>query len=203
MMDKMRESLSALMDDEANELELERVLKHAGADDEVRKTWLRYNLARQARDGHQLAHLDWDISKRVRDALVDSRPDGVQGQNPGFGSRLLRPLVSFAVAASVAVTVVVGGQQLAGLGGADPYKQRQDFARSTAPVGLLNTLGATSVQAGYGLQPLPALQPMTRAAYQELAQQRLGKYMQEHAEQAALNSPQGLISYARVPQIRQ
>jgi sigma-E factor negative regulatory protein RseA len=53
------------------------------------------------------------------------------------------------------------------------------------------------------MQAIPVLQPATRTAYQELAQQRLRRYMQEHAEQAALNSPQGLVPFARVPQIRQ
>jgi sigma-E factor negative regulatory protein RseA len=37
----------------------------------------------------------------------------------------------------------------------------------------------------------------------ELARQRMEKYSQEHAEHAALNSPQGLVPFARVPQIRE
>jgi len=70
-------------------------------------------------------------------------------------------------------------------------------------VGMLNSLGATAMQASYGTQPVPVLQPATRTAYQELAQQRLRRYMQEHVEQASLNSPQGLVPFARVPQIRE
>jgi sigma-E factor negative regulatory protein RseA len=53
------------------------------------------------------------------------------------------------------------------------------------------------------MQSIPVLQPTTRTAYRDLAEQRLNKYSQQHAEQAALNSPQGLLSYARVPQIRE
>jgi sigma-E factor negative regulatory protein RseA len=68
---------------------------------------------------------------------------------------------------------------------------------------MLNSLGATTVQASYGNQPLPVLQPATRNAYRDLAQQRERKFMQEHAEQAALNSPQGLVPFARVSQIHQ
>jgi sigma-E factor negative regulatory protein RseA len=59
------------------------------------------------------------------------------------------------------------------------------------------------VRASYGTQSVPVLQPATRTAYRELARQRMEKYMQEHAEQAALNSPQGLIPFARVPEIRE
>ena len=76
-------------------------------------------------------------------------------------------------------------------------------AASASPVGMVNSLGATTVQASYGTRSTPVLQPATRTAYQELARQRMQKYMQEHAEHAALNSPQGLIPFARVPEIRQ
>ena len=62
MTDDMRESLSAVMDGEANELEMERVLKHAVTDEETRATWTRYHLARHSLNGGSLAHLDWDIS---------------------------------------------------------------------------------------------------------------------------------------------
>ena len=43
MTERMRESLSALMDDEANELEVERVLSQIAEDDDLRQTWIRYN----------------------------------------------------------------------------------------------------------------------------------------------------------------
>ena len=103
----------------------------------------------------------------------------------------------------LAATVVIGGQQLAQIGGADPYGNGRAVAASASPVGLVNSLGATTVQASYGTQAMPVLQPATRTAYQKLARQRMHKYMQEHAEQAALNSPQGLIPFARVPLIRE
>jgi sigma-E factor negative regulatory protein RseA len=141
----------------------------------------------------------------VQSALAGS-PSDVSGHGTPFAvfkRRMVRPLVSFAVAASVAATVVIGGQQLAKVGGADPYGVDRSVANSASPVGMLNSLGATAVQASYGTQPMPVLQPATRTAYQELAQQRLRKYMQEHVEQAALNSPQGLVQFARVPQIRE
>ena len=78
-----------------------------------------------------------------------------------------------------------------------------EVAADASPVGMLNILGAIPVQASYGMQAVPVLQPAVRNAYQDLAQQRQRKYMQEHAEQAALNSPQGLVPFARVPEIRE
>jgi sigma-E factor negative regulatory protein RseA len=203
MNERMCESISALMDDEANELELERVLSQIGHDSELRQTWTRYHQVQHMVHGHELAHLDWDISHRVRSALSDSRSSGSQATVESFRQRLIRPLTSLAVAASVTLTVVVGGQKLAQVEGADSFGLERSVATSPSPVGMLNSLGATAVRASYGTQALPALQPATRTAYEELAQQRLRKYMQEHAEQAALNSPQGLVSFARVPQIHE
>ena len=194
-MDKrMGESLSALMDDEANELELERVLAQVAQDPELRRSWIRYNAAQQAVQGNQIACLDWDISERVKSSLEVSS---------ATKQRMLRPFVSLAVAASVAATVVIGGQQLALIGSDDAYGYGRSVATNASPVGMLNSLGATTVQASYGMQAVPILEPATSKAYQELALQRHRKYMQEHAEQAALNAPQGLIPFARVPQIQE
>jgi len=203
MSERMRESLSALLDDEANELELERVLAHITDDDELRQTWVRYNAAHSAVAGHQLTHMDLDISGQVRLALAGQPASNGAVAGESIKQRFLRPVASLAVAASVAATVVIGGQQLAQIGGAGPHGNNQTVAASASPVGMVNSLGATTVQASYGTQAIPVLQPATGTAYRELARQRMHKYMQEHAEHAALNSPQGLIPFARVPQIRE
>ncbi|RLQ21494.1 anti-anti-sigma factor [Seongchinamella sediminis] len=198
MSEQLRESLSALMDDEANELELQRLLKQVGDDSELRATWVRYNAARSAIAGHDVSHLQLDISSRVRE-VIDNSP--AEQQEP-LRRRLFRPLASFAVAASVAATVVIGGQQLAQVSGNDPYGAGT-VASGASPVGLVNSLGATTVRASYGTEAVPVLQPAARTAYKELARQRMEMYMQEHAEHAALNSPHGLIPFARVPEIRE
>lgn len=200
MEQRMRESLSALMDDEANELELERILARIGEDDELRQTWMRYHTARSLVSGQVVSGVSVDISRRVRVALdnvaaAEPEEEGPDGRLQG----LWRPLASFAVAASVAAVVVIGGQQLSQMEAGDPG---QAMAASS-PVGMLHSVGATPVRASYGTQALPGLQPATRTAYRELARQRMQRYMQEHAEQAALNTPQGLIPFARVSEIRE
>ena len=201
MNERIGESLSALMDDEADELELERVLVQVSKDQDTRRAWMRYNMAQQALQGSQIDHVDWDISERVKSSLEGLTETHPKRQTLGFKQRMARPFVSLAVAASVAATVVIGGQQLALIGNSDQQYDRS-VATNASPVGMLNSLGAATVQANYGMQATPVLQPATRTAYQELALQRQRKYMQEHAEQAALNAPQGLIPFARVPQIR-
>ena len=201
MSEKMRESLSALLDDEANELEIQRIVSQVDSDQELRQTWRRYNLASQVMGGQQQPWQTADISARVR-SQIEQEQTGAS--TAGLGQRLLRPVASFAVAASVAATVVIGGQQIASLSGADPAAgSAPALAASASPVGLVNSLGATTVQASYGTRSVPVLQPATRTAYNELARQRMERYMQEHAEQAALNTPQGLIPFARVSEIRE
>ena len=195
MNERLGESLSALMDDEANELELERVLSRAGEGGELRETWRRYNLARQSLRGEEIPHAALDVSARVRSALAG---EGT-GSAAGIRRRLARPLTSLAVAASVAATVVIGGQQLAQLGSGNAYEPHRGAPTSPFPVGSVSTASATAAPATY----VPALRPVNRTAYAELAQRRANRYMQEHAEQAALNSPQGLVPFARVKQIQE
>jgi sigma-E factor negative regulatory protein RseA len=201
MNERIRESLSALMDDEANELELERVLSQLHGEPRTRETWLRFNQARNAMHGEPMAHQAWDISARVQSCIADDQ-SASSSSFAEFKQRMMRPLISVAVAASVTATVVIGGQQIAQIDAADPYGASQSVAADASPVGMLNSLGAVPMQASYGMQAVPVLQPATRTAYQDLALQRQRKYMQEHAEQAALNSPQGLVPFARVPEIR-
>lgn len=203
MTERMRESISALLDDEANELELERVLSQIADDEELRQSWVRYNAVRASIGGQHVAQMNVDISHRVRSAIAAQQGDAVgPGAARSLKERLLRPVASFAVAASVAATVVIGGQQLAQINGS-PYGDDQALATAASPVGMVNSFGASSVRASYGTQAIPVLQPATRTAYRELARQRMNRYIQEHAEHAALNSPQGLIPFARVPQIRE
>lgn len=199
MSERIRESLSALLDDEANELELQRVLSEIGDDNELRQTWVRYNAVRSVCSGQAVGDLSIDISQSVREALV---AEGSSASSRKFG-RLLKPFASFAVAASVAAVVVVGGQQIAQIGEDGSLSPVTSIAGVGSPIGMVNIAGATSIQANYGTQVAPPLRPAAKKAYQELARQRMQRYMQEHAEQAALNSTQGLVPFARVQEIKE
>jgi sigma-E factor negative regulatory protein RseA len=187
MNEALRESLSAVMDGEGDDLALRRLLARSD-DPELRATWSRYHVARDALKGHATA-VGMDISAAVREAVA---AEGAPRRRAAGG---WRSLASFAIAASVTAVVVLGGRELAGVG------DRPGTAPMAGPVGLVNTLGASPVRASYGARAVPALQPTTAGAYDELARQRLRLYSQSHAEQAALNTPQGLIPFARVPEI--
>ncbi|MBA6412543.1 sigma-E factor negative regulatory protein [Parahaliea sp. F7430] len=199
MSERMRESLSALMDGEAEELELERVLRQIGDDSELRQTWVRYHAVAASRSGQPLSNLNVDISSRVQAAISAEKAHKPSARWQG----MWRPVASFAVAASVAATVVLGGQHLSQLSTSGDSRADTALAGGVSPVGLVNSFGATSVQASYGTSSAPVLQPAARTAYQELARQRMQQFSQEHAEQAALNTPQGLLPFTRVHMIQE
>lgn len=189
------ETLSALADNEAQELELRRVLRELDGAPELRDRWYRLHAARAVMHGETVRpSASFAISVR---AAIDAEP-ALQQSSAG---NLRRALGSFAVAASVAAVVVLGGQQLAltSTGGDANLVARV----APLPVGVVNTTGAVPVQASFGTRALPTLQPADRTAYRELARQRLRRYSQEHAEHASLNTPQGMLPFARVPVIEQ
>ena len=190
----MRESLSALMDGEASEIELHRILAQTN-DDEVRAAWSR--LHRNSDIMHGVAVFSgMDISRAVSQAVAEAGPAVAPRTSAASGVR--RSIASFAVAASVTAAVVFTGQQML-LTSSDTVP-----ALPSSP-GLVNSSGAVPVRASLGSrseQPALQTQPAMGITYQDLARQQLRKYSQAHAEQAALNTPQGMVPFARVRDIQ-
>lgn len=136
MTDKAREEMSALMDGEATELELHRVLKCGETDGELRASWRRYHVMRsvirgEARDKAMLSKpsmdMSLDIASAVSKAIADEpsyeeqsdrlslKNDQAAGKkgNP-WVDKVLRPFGSVAVAASVSAMVIFGWQSTGG-----------------------------------------------------------------------------------------
>ena len=101
MQETLRESLSALMDGEANELELQRLLGGIADNPELRSTWTRYHAARSVVGAQEVSGFSMDISQRVRGALAQETLVASQEQSGGRMQRFLKPVASFAVAASI------------------------------------------------------------------------------------------------------
>lgn len=196
MSERIRESVSALIDNEANELELERVLSQSGQS-ELRATWTRYQVVRSAMRGEAVnAHQGMDISARVQAALLDETPADAA---PPRWRTSLQPVASFAVAASVFAAVLVGSQLYGLLGPTSISGNNTDLAAARpSPVGMVNTVGGAAVNVSYGAPAIKSAAPNQRNRYNQLARQRLQRYMVPHADQAALNTPQGMMPYARV-----
>ncbi|MDX2350026.1 MAG: sigma-E factor negative regulatory protein, partial [Porticoccus sp.] len=65
---QIKESLSALMDGQADELEVRRVLKGVSEDDELRDTWRRHQMAAAAMR-RELPMQVVDYSSAIRSAI--------------------------------------------------------------------------------------------------------------------------------------
>jgi sigma-E factor negative regulatory protein RseA len=200
MSDQLKESVSALMDGEADELELRRLLANENSSP-VDNQWSRYHLVRDVLQNNEEAtfrHLD--ISKQVAMA-VSEQPIGAAS---AVHSQWWRPIAGFAVAASVAVAVVVGVQSTqqipSGLENGVPAVQAGLASSRVYPVqgSSLQAAEGSGGMITYRETELPGGLAASKAEADQAAQERLDKYILRHTERAALNNSQGVISFARV-----
>ena len=200
------EAVSALMDGEVDEMELHRTLKDIADSPEARASWHRYQLAALAMR-RELPETLIDLSGPIREAIE-------QESNPSaFTQRWVKPAGRFAVAASVAMVAVLGVQQ---------FSQTQQQAEIGTPLAVVETtetdavpvqlpsaftlpqVPVRTVSATSGAQPEPRQivnkPAIPDQATQEQVQKYLNELMQRHTENAALNTNQGMLPFARMPQ---
>ncbi|MGM0831549.1 MAG: sigma-E factor negative regulatory protein [Pseudomonadota bacterium] len=107
-----RESLSALMDSESDELELRRVLKSLPDDSDAAETWRRYHLARSMMQRERNVDVSIDLSAGIMDRLRDEPTPVLENDTVVTPAR--SGGLSFArgagVAAAVSLMVITGVQ---------------------------------------------------------------------------------------------
>lgn len=109
---ELLESLSALMDDEAESIEVRRLVKSMGDNSELTAYWRRYHAVRASlkHDVHQRPSVD--LLPGIRAVLADQKENAAMpaGSIAGrqLAGRLARMAGQFAIAASVAAAVLVG-----------------------------------------------------------------------------------------------
>lgn len=226
----LAESLSALMDNQASELELQRLLKALDSDSELKSTWSRYQIASAGLKGDIPVLASSDFASRVSAAIAAeetySAPaiSDVAEQTSVAGSNVVAMPLRWwqqagrvAVAASVAGAVILGVQQYQTLG-ANPA----DMAAGTmaaAPAPAVETKAANlpsginapalsartvAVQSGYESRPQESRRVMfvprqqVAPVYNEDVSSYVNQLIQEHTDNASLNSGQGMLPYTRV-----
>jgi negative regulator of sigma E activity len=116
MSDSIKQSLSALMDDEAGEFELRKTLGQL--DPQSAAVWSRYHVARSALKGDAPVQPPIDISVSVMAALehepTHSVSPGKIGKKPAQPAIQWRSLGGMAVAASVTMMIIFGAQTYQG-----------------------------------------------------------------------------------------
>ena len=187
--ENLQESLSAVMDNEADELELRRVLNASDAS-EVRATWSRYQLARAAIH-KELLEPRLDLAAAVSAALSDEAVPVVKKrfQAPW------RTLGRLAVAASVTVAVLAGVR----LYNQDEVAGAQQMAQQAAMPSLaIPQMQGPAMLAGFNAErenlPAGAASTQAQAGWHEL---RLPAYLRQHAQQAAMSANESALPYAR------
>jgi sigma-E factor negative regulatory protein RseA len=108
----LKESLSALMDNQASELELRRILKQLPEDTEIGATWKRYQLASTVLKRSETAFLHLDLTAAIAEAIANEPALSESAAVKKSASLWLRWGGKSALAASVAIAMLVGVQQL-------------------------------------------------------------------------------------------
>lgn len=227
----LAESLSALMDNQASELELQRLLKALDADQELKSTWSRYQIASAGLKGDVPVLASSDFASRVSAAIDAEETYSQQPQvitNQDIGSAVAGNVIAMpmrwwqqagraAVAASVAGALIVGVQQYQSI--APQSVEMAANAPVTAPVAATETRAANlpsginapaltartvAVQSGYESRPQESRRVMyvprqeATPVYNEDISTYLNQLIQEHTDNASLNSGQGMLPYTRV-----
>lgn len=188
----LEQSLSALMDGEATELELQRVLRHLD-DPQVRQTWQRLHQVRSAMHREPLVAVD--VSAAVREALDGVELDATAAPNRASGWKSWQRM---AVAASVTLAV---------LGGVRFYNQAQlqdvepALAKSAAPAVQQQRAPAylrerPVVLASYGGQAREE-EPQEEARDGSWHREHLPLYLKQHARQSGAGGSESALPYAR------
>jgi sigma-E factor negative regulatory protein RseA len=106
MVDKTSEQLSALVDDECSELEIELAIRRLTKDRELKTRWQCYHLISDALKNNVPEAIDIDFHERIREAIeADS---ALPKQLPSSKTPWLKPITGLALAASVAVVALFG-----------------------------------------------------------------------------------------------
>lgn len=178
MDDRLRETLSAMMDDEADELSVRRLLSHE-RQDEVRGQWQRWQDVRDLMRGGQVQVHGLDVSAAVRDRLDGRHSPATRPENDieqRAGLRWHWPAV-----AMVAMALVVGFGAGAGW---------DSSATATAQ--------AVTAVAG---EPSAPEQPVREVALQGLDEEQwehMSRYLLEHAQHNSVGAGRGAVGYARL-----
>lgn len=196
MNERMQESLSALMDGQADELEIRRLLKESEHNPNVFASWHSYQLIGAVMRGESVSSVD--LSKGIRQALDGEPMDDLQGVRMTGKTSARWPWLaaSGAVAASVMLAVLVGVQW-----------QQQQLAPAalvaTNATPIANDTVSTLAPALATAQVSAAPAELSAAQQQELeqAQQKLKEYVLEH--NATLDDSQQSLPFARTVKFNQ
>jgi len=217
----LAESISALMDNQAAELEVQRILKATEQGAEVKATWSRYQIAGAVLRGDKTPVLSpsvmSDFSARLS-AAIDAEETFTEPTINVEKSKTQQgwfyQLGRVALVASVAGGMVLGVNQFNSTS-PDISQIASNVVTAPAPVEstvslpsginspLINTRNV-ALQTGYETRPQEnrrvMFQPLqaTTVVSDEEVSRYVNQMIKAHSDNAAMNSGQGVLPYARV-----
>ncbi len=217
---QLLESVSALVDGEASELELRRLLKEGEHSADVSDCWKRYQAvsASVRKDVPNVAFQDLSasISAAIAEEPAHSVGATTEAQSTKSKNSIWSGVGRFAVAASVAGAVVLGVQfspsgtnnQIAG-NEVSPAAAVQPSVQPTIPSGFetgldnnttISTVSNANTIVKDNSKPKPIV--ITESTKQQLqgVEQEVNRLMLEHAQNASQNTQQGVLPFMRVPE---
>jgi sigma-E factor negative regulatory protein RseA len=212
----LRESLSALVDNQASDMELRRVLRESEVNGELRRLWGRYQLIGSALRHELPAGVPVDLTAGIWAAIDAEEQQVVSQPAAARATRWWSGFGRAAIAASVAGVVIVSAQivQRSNPGEVAAVAQAP-AAAPAAPAALPAGFAAPDIAArtvstharlesGRESRAVPQLMvPTQQAAVPSRPSAEVQAYLQQvlqlHAVNAAAGSPQGMLPYARIP----
>lgn len=175
MDDRLRETLSAMMDDQADELAVRRVLSHHDQQ-AVRDQWQRWQRIRDVMHEAPTGHAGLDVREAVS-ASLDQTAAGDSGHQSA--GRRYAPWRWSAVA-MIAVGVAIG------FGAGSGW----DVMSGSGPDTLVPVQAQVPAAAGVPEVTLQGLDPSQR--------EQFSRYLLEHAQNNSMAAGQGAVGYARL-----
>ncbi len=186
MSENNREQISALIDNESGH-ESSSVLQKVAENDEYRQVWVRYHLIRDCLRQNLPDRVDLDLANRVKKA-IQSEPTVLAPSS--HSSHYLKPVMGFAIAASVAVVAILGIQQTSQTPSLSVPSQQ--IAKQSS-VSTEQQLASNIVEQEKTLpvQQLPASANIDAGS-------RLNRYLVNYNEYRANAGMQGMLPYVRI-----
>lgn len=197
-MSEWKEGLSALMDDQASEFELRRLLDRTDDSPEVGQTWRRYQLTRSVLKGEPIGARE-DISAGISAALESEPTYSGKLQTKSWFSKasvssIGRSVASMAVAASVTAVVILGANNF-GIGtGSDSIEGSvaQNGVSNNRPVQTIaarTPISSDLVRTQFG-DASPIVNTRTAEPDVIRLSQGLSRYIDQHEQLLGTRQPQ-------------
>lgn len=223
----LAESISALVDNQASELELQRILKASEQDPSVKAVWARYQMVGSILRGEKVNYSDqsvsegqsavpsFDFAARLSAAIANEDQLAVSENRQSQAKHgLWYQLGRVALVASVAGGMVLGVQQFntsASVESQMAAATNNTVAPAPALPSGINTQAISTrtvaMQSGYEsraqenrrvmFKPHVAATAATPISDEEVTQY-VNQMIQAHSDNAVMNSNQGVLPYARV-----